>query len=564
MKPLRILAAALVLLGLVFIGLFVFNGGGDGKLSWSDPVVRKSIMTFAYKVYGNPSAEAGRFFLSKIVFHNDGSGPVRNLSVSYQIPDYISWTTPQIYKEIPAGQTVVDLYYPQFPQKITQLTNQTNVTLETKIQWFDGGDMKEEILRSPVIFRGVNQVEYTDLPQDELLTWQDMWSTAYFTTAMVTPNDPVLKEFVAEVTKRTGGTMAGIAGGAREIARVMNAVYDYMCETGMRYTSDAGVPTKIGDIRTTIQEVRLPRDVIISNEGLCIELALLWASTMEHLGVPSSIVFIPGHAFTLVQYGEGVTDSIPIECTAITPMAVNSKQPVPFDQAVEMASKELKEAFQDGRIMVAPVREYQNQGLTPPELPAIDIQKIKNILADRSNHTAGSYAQTAGTGAHGAGSAQVRQGYFRWVGANNMIALDVPESWTRMENSPVPGMIFTAQDMQTTVAVNAFYYPQFASANDAMQTAKQGVARVSGGKVKVASQQQKGNMTIYTGTTSYRNGSTMWVGMFEPTPGGVIGLFVGAAKQNWDRAQPIIQDIIASARIGGGGRDTRTANDTTD
>src|ERR1700730_10133535 len=164
-QPLRIVAAVLALLGFLCIGIYMFKGGSGGKLTWDDPIVRKSIMTFAYKIYGDRAAQNGRYFLSKIVFHNDGSGPVQDLSISYQIPDYVSWTTPQTYPEIPAGQTVVELYYPQLPAKVTQLTAQTNATLETKIRWANkAGDMKEEILRSNVSLHGVNEIEYTDLP----------------------------------------------------------------------------------------------------------------------------------------------------------------------------------------------------------------------------------------------------------------------------------------------------------------------------------------------------------------------------------------------------------------
>ena len=65
----------------------------------------------------------------------------------------------------------------------------------------------------------------------------------------------------------------------------MKAMYDYMCETGMRYTSSEGVPSKLGDIATLVQTVRMPRDVIMTNQGLCIELAILWASAMEYLVV---------------------------------------------------------------------------------------------------------------------------------------------------------------------------------------------------------------------------------------------------------------------------------------
>src|SRR6202045_3367595 len=279
-RLLQIGAALLAAAGLLCCALYFFRGGGGGKLTWDDPTVRKSLMTFGYKIYGDPSVENGRLFLSKIVFHNDGNGSVHDLSVSYQIPDYISWTTPAAQSELPPGHTLVSLYYPQLPSKVTQLTNQTNATLETKVRWANkAGEMKEEILRSNVILRGVNEIEYCDLPENELANLYDMLSTGEFSVAMVTPNDPVVKEFAAEITKRTGGTMANIGPhGAEEAVRLMKAIYDYMCETGMRYTSDEGVPSKLGDISTTVQTVRMPRDVIITNQGLCVELAILWAS----------------------------------------------------------------------------------------------------------------------------------------------------------------------------------------------------------------------------------------------------------------------------------------------
>ncbi|CAN5431441.1 hypothetical protein BH20VER3_BH20VER3_13690 [soil metagenome] len=565
---LRIVALVLALAGLACLGIFFFKGGGSGKLVWDDPIVRKSIMTFAYKIYGNPAAQDGRYFLSKIVFRNAGTAPVRNLSVSYQIPDYTSWTTPKDYPEVPAGQTVVEVYYPQLPAKVTQLSSQTNATLETKVRWADeAGQMKEQVLRSNIILRGVNEIEYTDLPASELLTWYDMFATTSFATAMVTPNDPVVKEFVAEVTKRTGGTTAGISGGPQEVARIMKAVYDYMCETGMRYTSDSGVPESIGNVQTIVQTVRLPRDVIINNQGLCIELAILWASAMEHLGLQSSLVFIPGHALTVVRYGQGPTDVIPIECTAITPMAVGAKEPVSFDQAVQMAIGEIfpKDQSKTPPQIWVNVQEYQKEGFRAPELPNVEIDKIKNILAQRTQHTAASYAQNAGTGNSGnsgrnadsgtpAADEQVRPGYYRWVGAGNTVSVDVPEGWTRMENGPIPGMIFTAQDMQTSVAVNVFHYPQLSSPKEAMQKARNGVAN-NGGRVKVLTQKQDGNSIVYTGTTSYSNGSNQWVGLFGPTASGVVGLFVGAAKGQFERNQPIISDLLSSARIENGGGD---------
>jgi hypothetical protein len=554
---LRFVAVILGLAGLACLGMFVFKGAGAGKLTWEDPVVRKSVMTFGYKVYGDPTAENGRFFLSKIVFRNDGTGPVHDFSVSYQIPDYVPWTTPATQTELPAGQTLVSLYYPQLPSKVTALTNRTNVTLETKVRWADkAGEVKEEILRSPIVFRGVNEIEYCDLPENEVATFYDMHSTAEFSVAMVTPNDPVVKEFVAEVTKRTGGTLAGIEGG-KELFNTMKAMYDYMCETGMRYTSSEGVPSKLGDVATTVQTVRMPRDVIITNQGLCIELALLWASAMEYLGCDTDVIFIPGHAFVIVSAGQ---QTIPVECTAVTPKSVQSwlkelglseNTPViPFEKAVQLSQMELENIKRTNEpFTVYNVKAYQDKGMHAPELPEVDIEKIKNILAQRNAHGAAAYAQNVGSANRDAG---VPPGYYRWVGANNTASVDVPGTWTRMENTPVPGMVFTAQDMQTTAAVNVFHFPSLSSPVDAMQVARRGVAQASGGTVRIATQQQKGNMIIYTGTTSYRRGTgTEWAGFFAPTPNGVVGLFVGSARGTFERNQPVIQQVISSFKVAG-------------
>lgn len=543
---LRLTAVLLILAGLVCFGLYFSAGPKPGALHWQAPIVKKSLMTFAYKVYGNPAAQNGRNFVSKIVFRNDGEGMVRNFSISYQIPDYIPWTTEETHAQISPGQTVVKLFYPQLPSKVTQLANQTTATLETKIRWMDkAGEQREEILRSNIELRGVNEVEYTDLPANEVLTWYDNFIATPFCVSMVTPNDPVVKEYSAIITQRTGGTTAGIAGGPQETVRLMKALYDYMCDSGMRYSGDQGVPATLGDVRTIVQTVRMPRDVIITNQGLCVELAILWASIMEHLGVRATVVFRPGHAFTLVWVGEGPSDFVPIECTAITPMAVGQKARVPFEDAVKMAQQDL----QNQRYQVwLNIQQYQAQGFRPPELPPLEIDKIKSILARRP------VAGGNGGGGHvvqqTAPTEDLPQGFVRWQGANGMVSVAIPNHWPRMENSPVPGMVFTAQDVQTSVAVNVFHFPQLQTTKDAMTMAQRGVASVSGAKVNVASSQKKGDATVYSGSTKSAMGSTTWVGIFQPTSEGVVGVFIGADQAQFQRQQNTIQTLIKYAYTG--------------
>jgi hypothetical protein len=320
--------------------------------------------------------------------------------------------------------------------------------------------------------------------------------------------------------------------------------------------------------------VRMPRDVILTNEGLCIELAVLWSSVMQHLGCQTSLVFKRGHAFVVVWIGN-TGSYIPMECTAITPMAIKTwlkplglsedTTNVPFEKAVALASYELKELRESNSwYTLFKVEDYRRMGFEAPELPSIEIDKIKNILAQRTAHTAASYAQTAGRagGRTAANNGQVRQGYYRWVGVNNMVSLDVPESWARLENSPVPGMVFIAQDNQTSVSANVFYYPRVSNPAEAMQIAKNGVARVSRGRIKVLTHEAKGNSMFYTGNTVYQNGSTEWVGWFVPSQSGVVGLFVGANKGQFQRNQSIIRDIVSSARLGAGeGQNSNSAEE---
>ena len=240
---------------------------------------------------------------------------------------------------LPAGTALVAVYYPKFPERIAHLANQTTGSLEIKLQWRDDTGPREQVLRDDFTIYGVNEVQYSDLPADDMLTWYDQWNLAQFIVCMVKPNDPIVKEYAAAITKRLGGTLAGATQDPEQVAELMKATYNYMRETGMRYASAEGVPVSIGDVKTLVQTVRLPRDVITSNNGLCIELAILWASILDQLGCQTFIVMRPGHAFTIVQAGDKY---FPVECTAITPKAVGATADVPFEKAVEMATEDLQ------------------------------------------------------------------------------------------------------------------------------------------------------------------------------------------------------------------------------
>ena len=177
-----------LLVSAILFGVWFYRLKGPGHLVWDAPVVKKTIQTFAYKVYGKPSLEDGRYFLSKIVFHNTGSKPVTDFSISYQVQGYIDWTSPETLPQIPVGQTVVKCFYPQFPMKVTEIKNTTPSALEARIHWNDGtGKAHDEVVHEDFQFRGVNEFETTDLPANEVIGWHDGLRNSNLEAAMVTP-----------------------------------------------------------------------------------------------------------------------------------------------------------------------------------------------------------------------------------------------------------------------------------------------------------------------------------------------------------------------------------------
>lgn len=105
------------------------------------------------------------------------------------------------------------------------------------------------------------------------------------------------------------------------------------------------------------QRIRVPDDVLYKHEGTCIDLACLYASALESIGLNTLIFFVAGHAFAgfwlvddcqsdMVAYDPSAAtrlirgnDMRAVECTAFT----NAHQ-IDFEEACDMALKRLEDA----------------------------------------------------------------------------------------------------------------------------------------------------------------------------------------------------------------------------
>jgi Transglutaminase-like superfamily len=147
-----------------------------------------------------------------------------------------------------------------------------------------------------------------DIPLVLHSRWVMQWITAnrLKLAAWVTPNDLAIGALVLKAASHlplepppVPSAMVGYSKAhAREVSAQVDAIYDALrVDYKIRYLQ-ASVPySGPGDASAATQNIKLPSEVLQQGSGMCIELTLLLASAVEHIGLHAEIVIIPGHAF---------------------------------------------------------------------------------------------------------------------------------------------------------------------------------------------------------------------------------------------------------------------------
>ncbi len=131
--------------------------------------------------------------------------------------------------------------------------------------------------------------------------------------AWVTPADPAVNELVQKaqgyLQNQPPPVPAGMIGykGAepQQVRDEVDALYDALrLGYHMKYVQ-ASIPyTGANSNNTSIQNIKLPTEVLAQKSGMCIELTTLLAAAVERIGLHAEIVLVPGHAFLGVAVDE--------------------------------------------------------------------------------------------------------------------------------------------------------------------------------------------------------------------------------------------------------------------
>ena len=140
---------------------------------------------------------------------------------------------------------------------------------------------KQPVVESTVPLKvyGKNALPLTDT--SKLASADASVSPQSFYSYYIDPHDPNVRSIAASATMGTGNDL--------EKAKL---IFDALGRYGVAYVSDPNDPLGAG-----IDYIQTPSETLSLKGGDCDDLAVLYASALESVGVGTALVYVPGHVF---------------------------------------------------------------------------------------------------------------------------------------------------------------------------------------------------------------------------------------------------------------------------
>jgi hypothetical protein len=316
---------------------------------------KETLMSCLAKCYSNE--QFTQIWAARSRFENTGNTVLSDYRVRFRIAGLSAWSGWNRSEKVYPGQIVIDPFFPVFDlDKVNALTGSRPEALEIEYQYRRAdGQMVTESDSQKVMVLGRNEVFYNGLANTEILSFQDAHEyDPAILASFTTPNDPVIQQLAGRISGRANGAAASYNDNDAEA--FLRAMWDFLGQNKVAYQS----PEHYAHGSKNGQHIKYGRDVLHNHAGTCIDLAILWASTCEAVGLHPILVTIPGHCFPAVRMPSGKI--IAIEATAMGK--------VTFEKATEIGAKEYNEA-QQGAAIFTDVMQMRNNGVQCLDLPAV-------------------------------------------------------------------------------------------------------------------------------------------------------------------------------------------------
>jgi hypothetical protein len=239
-----------------------------------DVVSMQDIFSNTYKNYESDG-------IGKIKVTNNTMDNISRLKVSFTIRDFMdfAWET-EIKNLPPRGEVEVDLKA-VFNNRILEVTEDTPVQTEIKLSYYANQD-----LRSFSSNHTINVFEKHKMK----------WDTRERMAAFVTTKDAVVLEFTRSIVTQYRETSDPLL--------YASAFFDALGVLGMTYIIDPSTPYQETSSNVDLVDyLQYPRETLKRKSGDCDDLVILFATSLESLGIRTKILDIPGHMFMMFEVG---------------------------------------------------------------------------------------------------------------------------------------------------------------------------------------------------------------------------------------------------------------------
>ncbi|MGK0154798.1 MAG: hypothetical protein ACI9SE_001751, partial [Neolewinella sp.] len=236
-------------------------------------------------------------WLHGITLRNDGEKPLRDLCLRIEVCGFVA-AREVLLDELQIGERR-ELEVPDLSLPAEAFANQIERSRADLVVTVTCG---EELLLREV--RAIDVLAYNE--------WPGLQDMPALLAAFVMPNHPALTPVLHAVAERLEQVTGDAAlngyqsGDASRVRAMLGAVHDAICAVGIRYVSSP--PSFEG----SGQKIRLPEQVVGERLATCLDLTLLYAAVLEHIGLQPILVVQNSHAFVGVWLSEENREKVAI------------------------------------------------------------------------------------------------------------------------------------------------------------------------------------------------------------------------------------------------------------
>ncbi len=316
---------------------------------------------------------------------NNSATSYQGIKLSFRLKDFMDFGSDTEVKRLGPGERLEIPLRATLNNRILDVSEDTPIQGEISLTYFQDGEHR-------VVSRALPLRVYSR----NAITWDVPERIANF----ITPKDPPVLEFAAEVLRRAPeetGVNANLAAAA--------LLWDALSEHGLKFVTNPSNPyeTISEDPTFPVDYTQFPRDTLKRRGGQCDDLVSLLAAMLEASRVRTALLDYPGHVALMFEADAedgleaGLPASeiiehegrvwVPIEATMIGR---------PFREAVRKALNDYRQEQAKDRVRVLDVRrawgEFEPATLPSPEgslLPSGDkwlkrgVETLQSLAAER-------------------------------------------------------------------------------------------------------------------------------------------------------------------------------------